>query len=288
MLQVLQLFSCGLFTLAICFYFGKRWGERKFLKMKEEMKAYETAFTQLIEQMEMVSKHNLKVLETKTEDLRELIPVLDKKLLYADDLMRELENTKTEVSRPGKLKLEAPSDLKLRREMQELISSLRGRLEDLESRLEVMENIEHERGPIGQMPARDGNYPPPGGDSKWMDPKIARNGELFEGAYGEKLEMNGSTGEKIVRLPEKIQIAKAKFIAENISKLHSSAVMESACPSKLRHEPPRPGTVLHEVLALQDKGIPLPQIARRMNMALGEVEVIMNIYGAKPSMRKIS
>lgn len=287
MLQVLQLLSCGLFTLAICFYFGKRWGERKFLKMKEEMKAYETAFTQLIEQMELVSKHNLKVLETKTEELRELIPVIDKKLLYADDLMREMENTKTEMGRPGKLKIDAPSDLRLRREMQELISNLRERMSDLEERLEVMENLEHERGLAPQMTHLDG--------------KVSVNGRdnFFGEESGEKLEMSRSAGEKIVKLPEKMatesvqanvkmQMAKPNFASDSVSQIHSAVVFENSAPTRLRHEPPRPGTVLHEVLVLHSKGISLSQIARQLNMSNGEVEVIMNIYGSKPSMRKIS
>jgi len=268
MYLALQLFVCAIFTLVICFYLGKRWGERKFLKVREEMKAYETAYTQLIEQMEMVSKHNLKILETKTEEMKDLIPAIDKKLLYANDLIQELENLRNETaSRLSKMKAEPSSDLKLRRDIQEMISDISIQMKDLENRMRLIEKIERDRSAAIQKNEIEAVSQK--SDSGGCNPQE----EVFTHSVQTSVEM---------------QVSSPNLVAKKECILQSASVIENPFPRELRTAQPKPGTVLHEVLALREKGVPLSQIARKLNMEHGEVEVIMNIYGSRPSLRKLS
>jgi len=267
MLLALQLFVCAIFTLAICFFLGKRWGERKFLKIREEMKAYETAYTQLIEQMEMVSKHNLKILETKTEEMKDFIPAIDKKLLYANDLIQELENLRNETSRISKMKTESSGDLKLRRDVQEMISEISVRIKDLENRIQLIEKIERDRS---------------GAVRKNEVEAVSRMIGSGEGNSKEEVFTHS------VQTSVEMQVSSANLVAKKECILQAASVVENPLPRELRTAQPKPGSILHEVLALREKGVPLPQIARKLNIEHGEVEVIMNIYGSRPSMRKLS
>lgn len=269
MLFGVQLTFCLLFTLIVCFFVGKRIGERKFKKLREEMKAYEMSFNQLIEQMEMVSSHNLKVLQTRTDELRDLIPVIDKKLLYANDLMQEVETLKKESgTRLGAIKSEPVMDLKLRRDVQELVADLQNRLKTLEIRLGEFEKNEREQ------------------ESLLKSLVAAKKGE--ERAVPLKLEKVHDLPEPVFQTNVELSTFSPKIGNDRQKLLKPHALLENPAVDESRPIKPKPGTVLHEVLTLHERGVTLPQIARQLKMDHGEVEVIMNLYGSRGSLRKVT
>ena len=81
------------------FLAGRKIGRRHYLKLQEEMRALEKGFNQLLEEMELVSNHNVKVLEAQTSDLRELLTVADKKCIYASDLIKNLDESAEQLKK---------------------------------------------------------------------------------------------------------------------------------------------------------------------------------------------
>ncbi|HEY9071378.1 MAG TPA: hypothetical protein VIV61_14060, partial [Candidatus Ozemobacteraceae bacterium] len=140
----IQILTCVTIVLAACFIVGKKIGQRRFLKMQEEMRALEKAFNQLLEQMELVSGHNLKVLDAKTQELRELLNVADKKCLYANDLMKEVDDMKRELQNHNRNAAIAPpasplGELKIRRELQEMIDETNAQVRNITLRIQQLE-----------------------------------------------------------------------------------------------------------------------------------------------------
>lgn len=269
MLFGLQICVCGLFLLAAIFYGGKKLGERKFFKMQHELKAYETSFNQLLEQMELVSNHNLKVLETKTEELRDLIPVVDKKLLYAGDLIGEIDAVKRDISvRYGHLRTSPipVSETKLKREVLDMLDEVGLRIQSVEQRLKHLEVRDHEE--TMHMEKRE--------RQKERESAVASEKIISLKALDVSFKGETFTAKDSPSVPEKI------------TKLHPCPVLELAPAKTVSSMLPKPGSIFQEVLDLREKGFSLPQIGRQLNIDYGEVEVIMNIYGSKPSLRKVT
>jgi uncharacterized coiled-coil protein SlyX len=309
----LQLVFCGVVVLAACFIAGKKLGERNAKKTRADMKAYELAFNQLIEQMERVAGHNIKVMETKTGELRELIPIIDKKLLYAHDLLSEIDQTTP--SGKGALSAqvaEPPIDLKFRRDLQDVIHSLKTRLTELEQRLKTVESNDAEKEKafsyladqlsditrkMESLPQKLHAMPIPTPSPAAVAPEVrtpavfsplplptATAPSTFPPTSMTPLTESGFPAEKITRL-------QPHPVLEPAAGLEPSPLLETSSVRDLRPAAPKPGSVLHDVIALHNQGITLPQIARRLNMDHGEVEVIMNIYGSKnsrPPLRKVT
>ena len=91
MWTVLQIAICIIFLLLAAFFAGKKLGKRHFLKLQNEMQDLELSFKHLIDDIEMVSNHNLKALEGQSTILKELLTIADKKCLYANDLLQEID-----------------------------------------------------------------------------------------------------------------------------------------------------------------------------------------------------
>ncbi|RCK80039.1 MAG: Proline-rich protein [Candidatus Ozemobacter sibiricus] len=387
--------------LLACFFVGKKIGERRFARVHEEMKALEKSFNQLLEQMELVSGHNLKVLETKTEELRDMLHAADKKCLYANDLLSEIETARREwqsrltaqstTSGPG-----AFHEKKLRMEMQEWFEEVQGKILMLERRLDELERASRvgllRKVPeplrsmaVGEAPAvpaadpRRGSGPPAddglGGVSTALASLVERvshlaataapaDGASAAGVIGSPGPMAAAprttTGASTGRSAPVAPVAPAAAPSPVGSTMESGsprtrvglsgpAAGDKVIKFKAREEPPasvaeipplvaddeipatarldatdepsppspspaavapaaspaapawaaepppppdglplpEPGTPFHDVLQLARQGVSIPQIARMLNIGKGEVELIMNIYGARSPMRKV-
>lgn len=148
MWTVVQVGFCLGVLLLVCFLLGRKIGARGLSKMHEEMKALETSFNHLLEQMELVSGHNLKVLETKTEELRDMLHAADKKCLYANDLLQEIENARRDLQNRLSTQLTSPPanlhEKKIRLEIQELLEEVHAKIRLLERRLETLEHADRQ------------------------------------------------------------------------------------------------------------------------------------------------
>lgn len=384
--------------LLACFFVGKKIGERRFARVHEEMKALEKSFNQLLEQMELVSGHNLKVLETKTEELRDMLHAADKKCLYANDLLSEIETARREwqsrltaqatTSGPG-----AFHEKKLRMEMQEWFEEVQGKILMLERRLDELERASRvgllRKVPeslrsmaVGEAPAvpaagpRRGSGPSAeggrGGVSSALTSLVERvshlaatvapaDGASAAGVIGSSGPMaaapmtaaGASTGRSApvtpAAAPSPVGSTKESAAPRTRVGLSGPAAGDKVIKFKAREEPPasvaeipplvaddeipatacldatdeasppspspsavspaappaapawaakpspppdglplaEPGTPFHDVLQLARRGVSIPQIARMLNIGKGEVELIMNIYGARSPMRKV-
>lgn len=384
--------------LLACFFVGKKIGERRFARVHEEMKALEKSFNHLLEQMELVSGHNLKVLETKTEELRDMLHAADKKCLYANDLLSEIETARREwqsrlaaqsaTSGPG-----AFHEKKLRMEMQGWFEQVQGKILILERRLDELERasrvgllrkVPESLRPmaVGEAPAvpaadpRRGSDPPAEGGLGVVSNALASLVERVSHLAATAAPADGAPAAGVIGSPG--PMAAAPMTTAGASTGRSAPVAPAASPSsvdstmgsasprtrvglsglaagdkvikfKAREEPPasvaeipplvaddeipasarldatdelsppppptaavapaaspaapawaaeppsppdglplpEPGTPFHDVLQLARQGVSIPQIARMLNIGKGEVELIMNIYGARSPMRKV-
>lgn len=140
-LLVLSILILVIFTLVIVYYIGKKVGEHKNTQFLDSLKAYELALNQLLEEIEMVCQHNIKVMETKLNEIQELIKSADKKCVYANDLLNELENVKNEIQKRISdfdslhAKSSNLTEKKLRLEFQSLLNSVNEKISLLEKEL---------------------------------------------------------------------------------------------------------------------------------------------------------
>lgn len=322
MAQLIEISLIAGFFLLACFFVGKKWGERKYLKIKEELKAHELAFNQLLEKMEMVSTHNLKALETKTEELRQLVPVIDKKLLFAGDLLQELDGLPKSSGLPVSVRSEPTVDFKLRREVQEIISEMRDHLLELESRLESLESAERKRltreihrptrppstpdlafadeSPVmfsekvfEKTPAGKGateSKSPLGRRDFPADRPASSPPPRLKTTPGPSTPLPPTTALTSSTPPTSASLRAASLGPKPRAFVPASALALEAPPTReLRPPYPTPGSPSFHVLTMRKKGMALPQIARELNMGHGEVELIAKIYaGVDEPLRKLT
>lgn len=272
MWTAIQLLTCATIILAVSFFVGKRIGQRRFIKMQEEMKALEKSFNQLLEQMELVSGHNLQVLDNKTQELRELLNVVDKKCLYATDLMKEVDEMKRRLQNHNRTAeasaAPAPvTEIKLRREMQEMQDETNGHIQTIDIRIVQLEQEQQEvfqqllsikKASLAServIQDRQASAPPP--------PDLAR--------------MEAPACE----IPP--ETAPAELAIDVSSPPESLSLGSPSVIDRIRHRP-RPALdsmqyeIVQQVLELHDQGVSIPQIARQMKMSKTEVELMMKFY----------
>ena len=137
---------CVLGLFGVCFFFGKWLGGRRIFKAQEEMRALELSIKQLLQQWELTSDHNLKILTAKTEEIRDLLQVADKKSLYAHDLIDMGETCCAELQQKLRQAEEMTpagnvADVRLRRDLQATVQVMQERIDILESRMEELRQV---------------------------------------------------------------------------------------------------------------------------------------------------
>ncbi|HOT30050.1 MAG TPA: hypothetical protein PLU72_17875 [Candidatus Ozemobacteraceae bacterium] len=284
MWTAIQLLTCVTIVLAIAFFVGKRIGQRRFIKMQEEMKALEKAFNQLLEQMELVSGHNLQVLDNKTQELRELLNVADKKCLYATDLMKEVDEMKRRLqnqNRTAEVSASPPavSEIKLRREVQDQLDAANGRIESIDAHIRKLEQEQEElfqqilslkkcsmsmERAIQERPA-----------AAWP---CHAAGDVAA-ATGCAADSDGDVPDQSPR-PVEIPHVEVPPAPENPTLDPSSVI------TRIRHRDrpalanldPMQTEIINQVLDLCDQGVSIPQIARQMKMSKTEIELMLKFY----------
>lgn len=282
MWTAIQFLTCVTIVLAVAFFAGKRIGQRRFIKMQEEMKALEKAFNQLLEQMELVSGHNLQVLDTKTQELRELLNVADKKCLYAADLMKEVDDMKRRLqnqNRTADVSAAPPavSEIKLRREVQDQLDAANARIESIDMHIRKLEQEQEEL--FQQMLSLKKC-------SLAMERAIQERPDKSEPRHGHAAAKTVQTTDPAgdisgqPALPVEIPHVEVPPAPENPT-LDPSSVID-----RIRHRE-KPGIVnldamqteiIHQVLDLCDQGVSIPQIARQMKMSKTEIELMIKFY----------
>lgn len=142
----LQISVCVIFLLLAAFWAGKKIGQRKFFKIEQEMKALELSFKHLTDDIEMVASHNIKALEGQCNVLKELLTVADKKCLYANDLLKEIDDG-VEALRKRNLNpanaltnIDQGHDKRFRKEVQDTLEEMLKKIAALNTRVSELED----------------------------------------------------------------------------------------------------------------------------------------------------
>ncbi len=316
MWTIFQVAVCVVFLLISAFWIGKKIGQRRFYKVQEEMKSLELYFKHLMEDMEMVANHNMKVLESSTSELKELLEVADKKCFFANDLLKEIDDgiegiRRRNLSGPaGVTSIDSAGDKKFRKEVHVALEQLLTKLVKLSARVE---ELEVESADLIPATAIDELV-------ELVKVEVTRQLSILrqekdkadEAAKLSAMNIEKSADRTIERHVERvipIKPARETFVngvaageksvavlrPASISGLNAAAVDEKVRipaaikKTDLEKAAPMPplGFPVKEVLELFSQGITLPQIARTLNMGKGEIELILKIYGESVKMRKI-
>lgn len=142
----LQISVCVIFLLLAAFWAGKKLGQRKFFKIEQEMKALELSFKHLTDDIEMVASHNIKALEGQCNVLKELLTVADKKCLYANDLLKEIDEgveslRKRNLNPANALtSIDQGHDKRFRKEVQDTFEEMLKKIAALNTRISELED----------------------------------------------------------------------------------------------------------------------------------------------------
>lgn len=311
-----QIGVCLIFVVLAAFWAGKKLGQRRFYQTQEEMRALELSFKNLMEDMEMVSAHNMKVLETRTEEIKELLTVADRKCIYFNDLLKEMDESSASLrmrnlgAPPAVTNIEAGAERKFHKEVQSSFESVMNRMGTLSGRIADLEESpmlfdhDHIVELVRQEVARQSAVPEEAVSA--LAKTASARPETFSGVSERAFER---AAERVVSLP--MRPVRETFVDEksvadlavpavkpkNVKELKIAQIDEGArLPSALkktdleRHQPvqrPAAGYPVNEVLTLYENGVTLPQIARTLNMSKSEIELIVKIYGEGINMRKI-
>ena len=330
---ILEVLICLLVVFAAVFFAGKKIGERQYLRTREEMKSLELAFNQLLEEMEMVSRHNLKLMEAKTNELQELLPIIDKKTLYVRDLLDEVEEKKklpsTNPALSGHSSTSATSapDPRMEREIEDLRSMVTTRLQGMENQLSLLAEEFHRivkqlsdslpsASDLEQIPRLQREVERISDDCRRLvsfkkefeqlaialEPSPIET-ELFEATLPSSMTPLNSMADHILpnssllkrssgNDPLEQRATMATEMSPEDRQTTESASMEAGVivPAQAASSgpslSPQQQSRSHEIFSLVDQGITIPQIARRLCMVPGEVELIINIFGPRPTARR--
>ena len=316
----LQIAVCVVFALFVAFWIGKKIGQRRYYKVQEEMKSLELYFKHLMEDMEMVANHNMKVLEGSTGELKELLEVADKKCFYANDLLREIDEgvdslKRRNLSAPaGITSIDSGVDKKFRREVQVALEELLKKLVKVTDRVAILED---EYGDSEAQPDQNEIYELIRNELKKQLQALPREKEQYEdtpkftGKAADKAadkvidKALERYGERVVPIkPHREAFASSSQLEEKavaVSRTSAATGLKTAVIDDKARVPvpvkktdmekilpvPPMGFPVKEVLELFNQGISTPQIARTLNMGKGEIELILKIYGESARMRKI-
>jgi len=311
MWTILQVVICVIFLLVAAFSVGKRLGQRRYNKMHQEMKDLELYFKNLMDDMEMVSNHNMKVLETSSAEIKELLAIADKKCLYANDLLKEIDEGVDALRKRnlGVTSIDSAAEKKFRKEIHDALAELLKKVVTLNERVRELESSErsYDNAEIAQLVsaeiARQLNL-------GLMDEAVPVKAEVkmvaCAGAGANATVNSERSSERIIPLKqpprevfstgtaagERLPVRPRPSVSVEQKAVAISAasvcqpVVKKTDLEKMPREAPSSFPV-RQVLDLFNEGVTLPQIARTLNMGKGEIELILKIYGESEDMRKI-
>lgn len=309
MWTVVQIAVVIIFLLVAAFALGKKLGQRQFNKIQQEMKDLELYFKSLMDDMEMVAEHNMKVLETSSSDIRELLNIADKKCLYANDLLKEIDEGVDALKKRnlGVTSIDSAADKKFRKEVHEALSELLKKVVALNERVRELEMAEQtdRSDDLSAMVTAEVSRQLNAGLMCEIEPRQSETRLVASAGAGHVERSPERASERVIPLkpPVRESFAPGLIQSEKVSsmprssfaselKMASSAESVRIAPVKKTdlEKTPRiapPGSPVHRVLELFNEGVTIPQIARTLNMGKGEIELILKIYGESEEMRKI-
>jgi len=310
MWTIVQIVVCLVFLVLAAFWIGKKLGQRRFYQMNEEMRALELSFKNLMEDMEMVSAHNMKVLEVRTEEIKEVLTVADRKSIYVSDLLKEMDESSASLRMRNLggsavvTSIEQGTERKFYKEIQSSLEDILNRMGELDTRTSELEDnpIVPDKECVAELIRIEVSRQLKAiSQELQISRKDSTRAEMQFGAVAAE-----KTAERVVPMrPVRESFVDSATVAEllpttksgNVKELRIAQINEGArLPATIKmtdlekpRELPCPpaGFPVREVLKMYEDGVTLPQIARSLHMSKSEIELILKFYGEGIKMRKI-
>lgn len=281
---ILQVVFCVLFLLVFAFFIGKKLGQRRYIKLQEDFKALDLSFNQTLEEIELVSAHNIKVIEAKTNEMKNIIGIVDQKCLYTHDLLANLDETSNQIKNtyiPASTAPYEPLTKSLRTEIKKVDTNLTDKINLLEKRLSLLEQFNAEQLKQELNATIDNETE----QIKNCINNLYSELKTLEDAVIASQNMLKTLAESnfVSHMPASVSASKKniKNIVEPATNVVESDIMAEASFCDVRALSRFSAPPIDEIIALSNEGATLPQIARKMNMGKGEIELVLKLHASK-------
>ena len=298
MMTIVYVCICVTFCIALAFWVGKKIGQSSVFNLEKKMKEFERNINTMQEGFDQVVDFYIKDLERHTEEIKELLVVADKKCLYANDLLVEIDNGIDSIKRRN---LTGETSSVVAQHDKESLINLK---HDVKTAVEeIYEKIGNLDKALGKLKETLSDAP----SLKEEDVRAIVNNELSSyldamGVTVETAEINNTVS--AVKEPEPAYNSYISIMSQN-----GKTDTEAEYPSSIMVEPVKSVDILPsdrlnrsvskektkeiinriakkdisylrpEVLKMYADGVTVPQIAREMRLSIVEVEMIVNLYG---------
>lgn len=299
----------ALLGLIIAILVRKHKDKHRYIALQTNLTNLERSFEFLSEEMEIVTNRNLKTMEEKCESMRELLVVADKKCLYADNLLKGIDQS-AELLKQRSLSampsVVAPSqyDEKIAefiKETQNAFNDITRRLGYLNKRIEALEAFssleqqEDENRLIGSenlksefnnslMELKKEIADIKQNISMAVTNEVSKQLSVLDNAFAEiadtAISIDASESD-IIAVDESIPAGNVTdiFHKRNIDDI------EGAKTHLVNREfyPKGKELVVKEIMELYEQGITVPQIASELEMSRGEINLIIKMNTSRQS-----
>lgn len=281
-LTLVNISICVIFLIISAFWLGKKVAQCKIFKLEKRLNEAEYRFKKISETFDEVVEFHISNLTKKTDDLKELLMIADKKCLLVNDLLSELEDLREEIKKrnmspdkdmPGSLY--KTGEKRLKKEFDETFEEIKDKILALNGRTGALED---EGRKLIKMIENETNKK----NMSVSDVKDIVNSEL--NAYLSVLELGSA------ELPadeiEKVETEKAVIetvpepsngIPAGLLKKIKNKNDDGTKYDKNQYKDlPYPAP---DILRMHKSGISIPQIAKNFKIGIGEVELILTLHG---------
>ena len=289
--------------IMLAFWVGKKIGQSRVFNLEKKMNEYEHSFNTMQAGFKQVVDFYINDLEKHTEEIKELLFVADKKCLYAHDLLDSIDDGIDSIKRrnlSGETanivsEHENEKTKELKREFKTAIDEVYEKLEKINKTINVLKSANQSMSGIKEDEVRNivnqelGKYLEAMGISEEITEPLPN--ENIESIKSEPLQSevsytslfsqnNSSKADKehpdsiVVEPISSANIFPSDKINRTVSKEKTKEIIERIAKKDMSYVRP-------EVIKMYADGMSIPQIAKEMNIGMGEVQVILNLFGGK-------
>ena len=290
MMTIINICICVIFLIILAFWTGKKVGNAKIFQFESRMKEYENKFNTLQNGFDTIVDSYIKELEKRIEEIKELLEDADKRCLYANDLLTGIDESIKTLKRKNQQNIDENEEaiLKLKNEFKNTINELYDKIEKIHGKVKERQYTpdltENDIKLLIQKEV-DNRY------NEMLEKNLIKeqeqetqlqddlNNEIKSSDFNE-LELVSITVED--KKPENkkqpfndlgtASILPSDKAYKTVDKERTKAIIERIAKKDISYLRP-------EVLRLYSEGITIPQIAKQMKMGIGEVQMIINLYG---------
>lgn len=276
-LTIVNISICLIFLIISAFWVGKKVAQCKIFNLEKRLNESEYKFKKISETFDEVAEYHISNLTKQTEDLKELLMIADKKCLLVNDLLSELEELREEIKRRN---MSSEKDMpgasyksgekRLKKDFDEAFEEIKDKILALNGRTGALEEQNRKLVKLIENETNKKNM-------TVSEVKDIINSEL--NAYLSVLELGrpeSSIAEIEEAVTENVPETGSGIPAGLLNKLKNKSDDDTKCDKNKYKNLPYPAL---DILRMHDSGIVIPQIAKNLKIGIGEVELILALYG---------